>query len=327
MKINVKTFSLLLRKHGLTQAALAERARLGVKTVGRIRKGQDLRPANAEKIATALGVSVSVLEAPPSEELEKKAGKSGGLQRIVADLDVASVNALTLTSLRYGVDEKWILEASPYLFSIIAELSLKRRRDKIDRWKDGTLEAVQGCPRSHPWSLAPWATVEGVVEAVWDIYHEEIASIERRDLSGGFDGDQPEKPDAENPGNPFFEALSDLAGEAGHEMAFVGCSFNYAPTPLWNEIHYDAVAALLASNDGTFVEDAAWISILDGNIALRDMPEELMKSGSGSDRRAWVYDQPAYRECFDRSLKQDNAQPIAFDESSDTNGFSGGSHA
>lgn len=326
MKINVTTFDLLLRKRGLTQTALAERARIGVKTVGRIRRGEELRASNAEKIAAAFGVSVSVLEAPPSDELAKKAGKSAGLQRIVADLDVASINALMLTSMRYGIGEKWILEASPYLFSIIAELSLKRRRDKIEAWKDAALEAVQNCPRSHPWSLAPWATVEGVTEAVWDIYQEEIASIERRDLSGGFDGEQPEKPDVENPGNPLLETIADLAGEAGHTMGFVGCSFSVAPTPFWDDIHFNTLEELL-SDDETSAEQAVWASILEGKIALRDMPEELLKSGSASDRRAWLYQQPATKEYWSRFPKlENNDLPLVAEASADDSNL-GGSNA
>ena len=75
MQINVETFEAALRARGIKQADLARKARLGAKTVGRIRRGEDLRRSNVEKIAAALDMPVEALLEPPSADLSKRAAK------------------------------------------------------------------------------------------------------------------------------------------------------------------------------------------------------------------------------------------------------------
>jgi transcriptional regulator with XRE-family HTH domain len=294
MIINISTFDLLLRKHGMTQAALARRSRLGTKTIGRVRRGEELRISNAEKIASVFNVSIEELQFPPSDELREQAGKKSGLSRLVADLGSEVRNALTLTSLRYKLPEQDILEASPYFFTLLAELSLKRRREKLEVWKDAALAAIEAGPRRD------FPMIESITADIWEVYYEELESIEQRDLSGGFTGLHSQSPTNENPGNPFFSMLEGLAGECGHDLNYEGL-YSESFVPFYSEAHSDTVDKFL-DPEGEHAyfepdEDACWL-LLRGDIPLADMPKELLESGSGPDRRAWVSNHPDYRPYF-----------------------------
>lgn len=77
-------------------------------------------------------MNVEDLQLPPTEKLQEEVGKKGGLNRFVADLSAGTLNVLTLASLRYKLPEKTILEAGPYMFMLLAKLSLQKRRDKLE---------------------------------------------------------------------------------------------------------------------------------------------------------------------------------------------------
>jgi len=298
MIINVTTFDLLLRKHGMTQAALARRARLGTKTIGRVHRGEELRISNAEKIASVFHVSIEELQFPPSEELREQAGKKSGLSRLVADLGSEVRNALTLTSIRYRIPEQDILAAAPYFFTILAELSLKRRREKLEAWKDAALAAIEAGPRRD------FPTIESITDDVWDLYHEELGSIEKRDLSGGFTGLHPECPTNENPGNPFLSMLDELAGESGYYLNYVDVERGFVP--VFSSAHHDTVLEFLDPENELDVGSWEAMEIYSGDVPLADMPKELLESGSGLERCAWISSHPDYRSRFHGSDNADD---------------------
>lgn len=298
MIINPITFGLLLKTRGLTQAALAERARVGAKTIGRIRRGEELRGSNAEKIAKALDVSLETLLAPPSENLAQKAGKSGTLHRLVTDLSGQSLNALTLAAMRYGLPEKTILEVGPYLFTLLAELSLKRRRDRVEAWRQAALEAVEDGP------LRPWGTPASLVEQIEELYRAECASIDRRDLAGGFEGEREVHNDFPGPGEPdnaFFAFLADLSAECGYDRPLFPEWDNVStekmtptfcePLEKQMEAFFDPESAVKEWDEVTDLTDVS-LDILHGTVLLRDMPDDLFRSGSGPARREWATAQP-----------------------------------
>lgn len=307
MLINVTTFEHLLRSKSMTQADLATRARVGVKTVGRIRSGKELRQSNAEKVAVALGVTLEILQSPPNLKLEHDASKRGGLQRMVADLPGDVINALTLTSLHYKVSEKAILEAGPYLFTILAELSLMRRRTMLEAWKKSILEAASAGPANQ------MASIGYITEEISDVYDAERKSIEERDLAGGFEGMHPEYPTESEPSHPFLAMLSDLAAEAGLEMNFEeGTSEKI--TPLFSAQHWEMTTEFVnpEGSDASTFDDERW-SILHGIIALRDMPPELLRSGTGDKRRAWITSHPNFRPHQYNYIEDGKDQPALLD--------------
>lgn len=313
MIINIATFDLLLRDRGMTQKALAQRARLGTKTIGRIRRGEELRITNAKKIAEALGVSLDELQLPPSEKLQEKAGKKSRLNRLVADLSSQSLNALTLASLHYKVPEKTILEVGPYLFIILAQLSLKRRLDELLAWRAAAMAAVEEGPRRV------WPTIDSITTEIQDLVNEEFESIQQRDLSGGFSGPHPEVRTKENPGHHFLGMLEDMASEGGDNLVFC------PDAPSANDfvpLSYDAQVSIIDNfldPEGAFVPDQidedAWLLISDGQIPIRDMPEELLASGSGPERRAWITNHPNYGPYNSRSRIDDTDETTAAEDS------------
>jgi transcriptional regulator with XRE-family HTH domain len=324
MIINITTFDLLLRDRGMTQAALAQRARLGTKTIGRIRRGEELRIANAKKIAVALGVSLDELQLPPSEKLQERAGKKSGLNRLVADLSSQSLNALTLASLHYKVPEKTILEVGPYLFIILAQLSLKRRLDELLAWRATAMAAVEEGPRRE------WPTIDSITTEIQDLVNEEFESIKKRDLSGGFSGPHPEVRTKENPGHPFLGMLQDMASDGGDNLWF------YPDAPSANDfvpLSYDAQATFVdefLDPEGALlpyqIDEDACLLIADGQIPLRDMPEDLLASGSGPDRRAWVINHPNYGPYGSRIDDTDEVT-VAEDSQRANDAGNGGSNA
>lgn len=58
----------------------------------------------------------------------------------------AALNAAHLTVIRDGLKAWWIIEIAPYVVTVIAELSLKRRRETVEAWKQTSLD--------HPLELA-----------------------------------------------------------------------------------------------------------------------------------------------------------------------------
>jgi transcriptional regulator with XRE-family HTH domain len=318
MIINITTFDLLLGKRGLTQAALAQRARLGTKTIGRIRRGKELRISNAQKIAEELGVSLDELQLPPSETLKQDWGKKGGRNRLVADLGSQALNALTLTSLRYKIPEKTIIEAGPYMFTILAELSLKRRRDKLETWKDAALAAVEQGPRRE------WPTIETITTDIWELYDEELASIEKRDLSGGFEGDRElieaaagceESSIDKSPDHAFFMFIESLAEECGYaddvmtEWYWVS-SENMLPNSFLPHKHTISEFFDPENENRIFHPDiSTLLGVFHGDILLKDMPEDLFFSGTGPERRAWAMSHPNHpdREEFLRQIASNEA--------------------
>ena len=305
MHINSKTFDLLLRRKGLTQAALAERARLGTKTVGRIRRREGLRASTVNKIAEVLAVSIEELTAPPSADLTEKAEKRSELHRVVVDLEGQAINALTITSKHYHVSEKAILSAAPLMFSILAELSLKRRRDKLEEWKDAALAAMELAPKSHEKSYE-YFSIDGIKERIWDLYHTEQASIEARDLSGGFDGDHPYYGNTDAPENPFLAMLEDLSSEAGEELEFPGLDIETLSWCFYRP-HQDALENLIAPEDDIWGGDTT-NHILFGDVPLRDIPESLMQPGRWTELEAWIWDHPNVRSRFSSSSDEAGEQ-------------------
>lgn len=298
MHINSKTFDLLLRRKGLTQAALAERAHLGPKTVGRIRLGKELRTANVKKIADALAVSIDELTAPPSADLTEKAEKRSELHRVVVDLEGQAINALTITSKHYHVSEKAILSAAPLMFSILAELSLKRRRDKLEEWKDAALAAMELAPTSHEKSYE-YFSIDGIKERIWDLYYTERDSIAARDLSGGFDGEHPELSNTDAPENPFLAMLEDLSSEAGEELMLPYLDIETLSSCFYG-LHQSALENLIAPQEDIWGTDTTNY-ILFGDVPLRDIPESLMQPGRWSELEAWIWDHPNVRSKFSGS--------------------------
>jgi transcriptional regulator with XRE-family HTH domain len=279
MHVNSETFLKMLKQRGMTQTAIAEGAGVGIKTVGRIKRGQALHLSSAQKIAHALNTTVEVLVNPPSEVSSKHA--RGDLKRFVADLEGDTLNNLMLTSIRYKVHINTLIMYAPLLFSIVAELSLKQRKDRLEDWSGSTLEAIKKGPR-YDARPSDYSMMESDLA---DIESNEWEAIERRELAGNSGGTYYNtdyatyKEDEEE--NLFLQFLEDLAVKAGQDLEFYGSSMD---SILYNlEALLDTQRDMLDGGHGNLARFATPKYVL-----YRDIPKNLLAEELVEERTSWL---------------------------------------
>ena len=279
MHVNSETFLKMLKQRGMTQTAIAEGAGVGIKTVGRIKRGQALHLSSAQKIAHALNTTVEVLVNPPSEVNSKHA--RGDLKRFVADLEGDTLNNLMLTSIRYKVHINTLIMYAPLLFSIVAELSLKQRKDRLEDWSGSTLEAIKKGPR-YDARPSDYSMMESDLA---DIESNEWEAIERRELAGNSGGTyyntdyDTYKEDEEE--NLFLQFLEDLAVKAGQDLEFYGSSMD---SILYNlEALLDTQRDMLDGGHGNLARFATPKYVL-----YRDIPKNLLAEELVEERTSWL---------------------------------------
>ncbi|MCZ8133541.1 MAG: helix-turn-helix transcriptional regulator [Rhodobacteraceae bacterium] len=291
MHINVQTFDALTRRRGVNQAELARKAKLGLKTIGRIKLGKDLRPSNVEKIAAALETDVQTLLSPPSDALLSGAEQRGDLQRLVVDIDAPTLNNLWLAAQFYRVPVRSLIQYAPLLFSIVAEASLNARRKRIASWRASVEGAMKELPLPHE------AERRQIMDGVIDVYEAEMSAIDARDLNGGvsdpFTTDPGLRTEAEcAEGHPFLEFLEDLARQHGQDLSFFGSE---TTNIVYDHRGSDAAKSmgLRAALDTLVPEDLpgsdeALRAIGLGDVLVRDIPENLMAADMAEERVLWI---------------------------------------
>jgi hypothetical protein len=287
MQINVETFEAALRARGIKQADLARKARLGAKTVGRIRRGEDLRRSNVEKIAAALDMPVEALLEPPSADLSERAAKKSGMQRFVIDLPTETLNQLWFVKANYRVSVRALIEWAPLLFTIVAEKSLAERRKKLDEWFEAAKEAISNAPDRYN------DEVGALQSDIEDLYWIERESIDSRDLAGGY---TKEHTTEEGGGNPFLSFVEGLAtngvsalDDDWSELFFYGATIEdisyFIYDHSWSNFsgHTLLVDSLRDDHGGM-----ALSALEDKDVLLRDIPEELLSEERRQERVRWL---------------------------------------
>jgi transcriptional regulator with XRE-family HTH domain len=257
------------KRKGWSQNELSEatRPRVDVSTISRIERGQPTRTRTntLSALANALGVKPDVL-----------------CTRIEMDRDVmklrietAARNALALVARRYGVSRENIVGVAPLLFFIVAEQSLRQRREDIVALRAST-DALRDLQREFP-HLPLTSPVEE------EAFTREEKSIEVRDLFGRkvFDGARPSEVYAyldydEESENPFINFLRrNLAAISSSEVVeSVQWAAGFSPR---YEICADEAVEIFGGD-----KEAARV-ILCGAVALHEMPK-----ASPEDRASWA---------------------------------------
>lgn len=294
MHINVETFDALMRKSGMTLAELSRKSKVGTKTIGRIRKSEDLRKSNVEKIAGVFGVDIATLINPPSAALIAGAEKkSGNMQRLVVDLQPAALNRIWMTAHYYNVSVRALLEFAPLFFSIVAETSLNQRRKKMESLSASLEEMMKEAPTQHK------DEIDQVKFYMNDLYWAEIDSIEKRDLTGGAKGNYSSnfnKFDDESVENHyFFNTIENMAASANLGVDFFG---SFMEDILYN-IDKDGPFDAILPDDyhicqwkdiqpefGWHSEEGSSLNM--GDVIIRDMPVELMAKDRVKERILWI---------------------------------------
>lgn len=279
MHIDVSTIKGLMRKRSLSQVELSRHTLLGTKTIGRACSGKELRKGNVERIAKALGVTVDKLTSPSSDQTGDGGGKEPGLMRLVMDLEPWAMNKLHTAAYRYQVQAKTIVQFAPLLFSILAEASLRERKQSLQDW----VSKMSALSDTAPASSDERSRLDLFVA---EVSQREQESIDRRDLHGYFVS--PQESETEGlvapgvTGNPFLALLRRLSGEL--LLSFWG--ENIEPP----EYEFEA---LVDFGEGAFqakteVEEMANVTVYEEWISLRNVPPELLQPHRGNDRARWL---------------------------------------
>ena len=227
----------LMDEKGLTSAALAEQSGVAAKTVSRLLnppQGRGKRPRlqTIKTISDALGTTPGILcgnvvkNSQQKRTLADEAYEADWLKtQINVRVDHGTRNAMSLICRRYGVKPYQVVMLAPLLFHCLAELSLKRRLNRLNEieTKQAEVEAMRDNFRHlHAclWVNATggeifFAEKESIVKG--NIFADDILDIE------SFTGPASDEfYEDENSVNPFSNFISDFVSDACENARFDG---------------------------------------------------------------------------------------------------------
>lgn len=222
MAIIPKTLKALREKSRLSQQGLADRttqikgSSVSKRTIARYESGEfapeKVRPHTVESLAKALGVAPEALGKPVSET-DSATLEEAGYRRVSVWLSKEVRQNYRWTTHHYDVSVQDLVNAAPWMFTLLAEKSLAERARRLKTFK----EAFEGAMAVLPAHLAHGAAAYTDFEqAVGD----EKTSLASRDLFGekllesksvALDPFDPEET------NPFVEFLNEMAAQIGSD--------------------------------------------------------------------------------------------------------------
>lgn len=274
MTIHPETFKLLLKKSGLNQAALADKAGVSVKTIGRIKKGTHQSAATTKRIADALKTTIEILAAPPAEN----AGGSSDVpsfQRLNVYISDETRDAFNLVDARYAVSAGRLVNLAPLLFTVLAEMSLDDRLRRVTEFEADYEAVLAKAPRDLLGDEGRWSDMHsGVREAI----AREKASIESRTIRSSANDSEEAWLELADP-DLFVNYLNRLAHGLRHKVASnLADNLDY--------LDYE----LLGDELDQITNGDAWARFaLDGGfVAVSDIPDALRQEDRASERAAWL---------------------------------------
>lgn len=279
----------------LSRAALAEKARIAVRTIQRLENDSEPARDNREhtviQLAKALGVDPRVLtgDRPLPESAAPRPDDRYSV-RVSARIPPKARLAYELVRQRYGVRPAEILNAAPLFFVLLAEGSLACRRRNLEEAGEasGTLDKVSV-------QLNYRSLLIGASQADNALLVEQ-RSIEHADIFGKMleddDRDNRWDDDKESDDNPFVIYLRDLADEIGKPdiVDVIDIGFLDAPMPSYNVCADDLGRITNGSS-------LARMALEHGEVRISDIPDELLADDAKEQRAKWIEDHaPKTRE-------------------------------
>ena len=311
MLINTVTFDekRKAKRPPMAIARVAKKAGVSERTLARIKNNEEMNPSTVEKIAKALDTSIGELCAPPHARSGPKLGR-------IADMQTE------LAAARYNVSPELIEDLAPMLFVAVAELALKRRKERLETWWGKVEELRQIQPKFNTYSLSPLYNVELGAEpgisSLQDAYRDEMGQIEENSLDGW----------ADNSYDHFFDALFSVCdgfefegwlsketnpfvyGGYKYEGKFPEGSFPYPRESLKGfeggllqpEVFYDTMSDLAGTNVDFYdpldeqpihfrvhpIAKMAEEKLLLGYVPVSQMPMELRRKDKALERAEWI---------------------------------------
>lgn len=265
----------LRNRRRLTQKGLAERAKVDKQTVYRLeadtRERSSTRRSTVDALARALRTDPEILigkrPLPVAEEDDRSVLE---MSKLNTEVSTQMRNAMYLVSERYNVKYSDILELAPFLFCWVAEASLRQRKERLLRMEAALKElqdADSDVKHLHPLDLS---------EVEEKIKHEK-GSIEYHDIwgitaEGYVEGKYPFD-------TPFAEFLNSLTDEMGNDASLD--EYCWSDFPSYRVCQKEAMD--LFGADAELADE-----ILQGHIALHQMPKELRELGKRKERADWA---------------------------------------
>ncbi|MDV7145635.1 helix-turn-helix transcriptional regulator [Tropicimonas sp. TH_r6] len=196
MTINPTTLKLLRNNQDLSQEVLAKRSTVSQRQINRIESGKTKKPNRhtVERLANALDVAPDLLGKQLSDLSDVDWKRSGFTTQKVRLNEEVSRN-YRIVAHHYGVTFHDLVDATPWLFTLVAEMSLAERRRRLEA-SDEAFEAAFETLPTH------WPTVINDQD-YYTACDAEERSIRMRDIFGELEGVGNE--------NPFVEFLRENA--------------------------------------------------------------------------------------------------------------------
>jgi transcriptional regulator with XRE-family HTH domain len=268
----------------LSMEDLQERSGIDKGTIYRIESGRAARNTHntIEKLARALKLA-------PDELVAAKADDGDGADPVFSSrsqfnfrISNEARNALFFVGQRYGVRQIDIIELSPLLFQIVAEESLRSRRERLDELYAAreTISSLSGkFPHISERLLNDWNAEEMEIAEDQSIVACDIRGemLDKADTSSDI---RPINYDA-GEHNPFVSHVRGRLGAIDAEAEFAEWHSGWSPSYSMNK---QDVLAYFAGD-----EDVAGDVVL-GLIGLHEIPKELRNDDSAQARLAWARD-------------------------------------
>jgi transcriptional regulator with XRE-family HTH domain len=274
-------------KLGFSLEDLEARSGIDKGTIYRIEAGKPGRNARntIAKLANALKCSSDELVATKIDDPDATETVLYSRSQLNVRISHEARNALAFVGQRYGVRSIDIIEFAPLLFHLVAEESLRSRRDSLERLRTAreTVSAMQGSfPHITERLMNDWQAEE--------MEFAEERSIAKRDLRGEFlDKDEtlydvrPMEYD-EGEQNPFIVHLRDRLGAVGGYAELDAWYNGWSPRYLVGK--EEAVAYF--NGDEDVAED-----VLNGVIGVHEVPKDLRGADAAEARLAWAREKVA----------------------------------
>jgi transcriptional regulator with XRE-family HTH domain len=274
-------------KAGLSQQALADKCsrpgsrNFSQKAIYRYEKGTS-KPSRkkAQWLAEGLGTTIEKLSTKAEDDAASEASlRDQGYVWIRALLSPDVIQNYRLVVHRYGVSVTDLIDAAPWMFTLLAEMSLAERKQRRADAATALGEAIDRLPAHLSHAGVGGYDFENVLE-------DEKASIAKHDIFGKTVLEttvdlEPFDPDETNPFVDFLRRTAEKIGSA--EIKDEDCGISYGDLPRWPV--FTAWFEELTGED--------WLAqqaVEKGHVKLGGIPSELLGAEKRTERVAWLID-------------------------------------